>query len=314
LIEVDQPEATNVLFAVNELRIADSVTDDLVELATVGKTFSDSYLIDLIIAFCQADNTLQRNLAKEKADLVQQHWEELNTALKESLAQVYLMLKDWSVAKSLWYKLVDNSEHESQALRLYLISWYHQKQQVRELIVELARWRLNFTPDQTLLQLELNLYQQLNNYAGVAEVTAIAIYQFPDVVNFWAMRIFALYRLGHMDQLMSLLDNRLLTISLSPFDKWQLARIYLLCGQNETGKEAFYQVLKQNSLNPVIKTAYLDLTNQFEEAYNTPSPEIVEEGMVVRYSTATDRKVLEITPQSAKDLPLAKAMLGKGIN
>ncbi|AEI52161.1 S1 family peptidase [Runella slithyformis] len=311
---IDQLTAATFLEVIKSLIIAGQPSDVILSWVIGEKTFTHSYVKYLLIAFCQSNDSSKQDVVKQAADKAKPYWDELIPMLKKALAVIYSDIKEWGTTKVLWKELVGNGTEESDILLVYLLTLYEEHIEFTELATWLAYWREHFSPNVGLTSREATIYRKLNNYSKLDEVANYGMNHFPDNSMFWLDRVRALHRLGDTDNLLPLLDQRLLTFKIPPEIRMSLAHVYIIHGKTEMGQEACYQVLKENWSNPKIKMAYFTLSAQYKVFANRPLPEIIQEGMVVLLAVEGKRQILELTFETLLYNPIAQKLIGLHIN
>lgn len=314
VVQIDQHTTANCLEITRSLLMAGQSSDDILSWLTEGKVFTPGYLQQLLEAFAESMQATYSSKAKKNADVVKIHWAELEPPLQKALAAVYSDLKEWNTAKELWRKLVGEGTRETDELLLYLLTLFDEHRELDELSARLVYWRKHFTPNLLLVQREATLYRRLNNYTQLDEVAQYGMQHFPGHIQFWVDRLRALHRLGDIESLLPLLDDRLLEAKLSADVRMSIAHIYLVHNRSDIGQEVCYQVLKENWANPTIKLAYFSLSTHYKSIYEKPFPDTVKENMVVRFSGDGQRQILELTAEEIRHNPIARHMIGLQVN
>ncbi|MVM42293.1 hypothetical protein GO730_39050 [Spirosoma sp. HMF3257] len=281
-------------------------------MALEAKHFEAAYLEPLLKAFIESANPEKRANVKTNADQVLPHWSALPLQLQQALAVIYLDNQEYQQAKELFKKLVKPGE-ESDALRFYLFTLFEERKEIDEFLTQMAYWRTHFTPDLDLLLREAALFRSMNRYEGLLEVSVFGMHHFSDRPLFWIDRINALHQLGRHDELLPLLDDRLLSLRLPTEIRFNLAHIYLLHGQHELGLEASYRELKANWNNVQLKNIYFSRIALADNLQSIPTPDIAEPNMVVRLASQDKRPLIELTPDRISSDLVAKNILGKGV-
>lgn len=312
--KIDQLTAATFLDVIQYLMIAGQSSDIIVSWVVGEKIFTDSYIKPLLEAFCQSNNFNKRDIVKEAADKVKPYWNELEPGLKKALTAIYSDLKEYNTAKELFRELIGEGDKETDSLKMYLLTLYNEHVEFEELASRLAYWREHFSPDFILTSCEATLYRKLNKYTELAKVSLYGMLHFPDSPAFWVDRIRSLHRLRYVEDLLPLLDDRILTLKLPAALRMSIAHIYLTHDRLDLGQEACYQAVKEEWANPNIKMAYFSLSAQYKAIAEKELPETVEEGMVVRLRIDGKHQLLEMTPQNLLHNSVAKRVMGLHVN
>lgn len=297
---IDQYAASQCCDIIRSLQLLKFEASELLNVILKDKEFETDFISPLIEAYFYCVLSENKNIAKEKAEIVKPHWIELNLSLKTCLAIIYTEIKEWPTAIELWKELCGNDIKESDALKGYLISLYESRLEVETLIEKLLYWRSNFTPDLKLTEIESSLYRKLINYKKLSEVSAYGMKYFPDKHTFWIDGVRAFHRLNDTTNLSPLLDDRIFSFDLRPEVVLSLAHIYIINGKENEGLEACYRIVRSNWSNPRIKQAYVSISTNYKSIEQHKDPEIVLVGMFVRIHGENKRQLIEITPESVK--------------
>jgi transcription termination factor NusB len=269
--------------------------------------FKDEIQRCLLETFCLKYETLYKEkVVKNLTDLDISSISSLT--YKRAFLICFLAIQEWEKANILLETYVDKTK-ESPDLFAFIKTLYFVRKEVKQLLTLLKLWRENFSINYELLMIELEIYEQVQNYKKVSEVAEFAYQQFPNDVKLLYRLIQSLY-LDRNDKVKNYINDSLLEFKLNWNIKFRLAQICCNCHAKELGLEIMYRLIKENPNIPKLKELYVSniiiYTRDEVKEY-----EVVEKGHFVKIQTDNGIEGIEIDNETIINHPLASKLLGK---
>lgn len=310
---VDELDTQNFWDLSAKLLVANEPAESVVQLATEGKTFALPYAAALLEAHALMGATRHRERVKTLCEEIRAYWDDLPHHFRVGLASIYIAVKDPATARELLAPIVDLTQ-ESNELWIYIQALRQAENDFQELLRLLALWRVQFAPNYQLHRMELDLCSRLRDHVLTEEVAGSGMRHFPKDPSFLLKMIEALHVQEKEAELLPLLNEQLWTLNLTWQGAFWLGAVCIRHGRHAIGLELYYRALKANPGNPEVRDAYFINLTQFAHVNEAPVPEVAEVDMVVCLVSNGQERVIELTPEATRSLPVAKKALGRKQN